>query len=266
MAQQSKGRFRRFLSTTPGKIVILVLAFVVVFATNAYVSVVVAIPAILLFGLAVPIWAGLKRPRFLALLGLVVVLAVAPVVTVVFTQEILTPVGVANSSNALSASNGQPVMENATVHPFAGTTSTNFTWTVTIYPQNHPAGNTTPYSLFLYISSCPGATGNNSPVLHAALLPDRPESTPQSERDLSVHGDVPLPDRLERGLGMADGSLHQEQHDPRAVLPAPGRRPDLQRDRRTRHRGFRNDLRGSPSDRCTSRTFCSLPPRSSSFS
>ena len=50
-----------------------------------------------------------------------------------------------------------------TVHPFAGTTSTNFTWTVTIYPQNHPAGNTTPYSLFLYISSCPGATGNNSP-------------------------------------------------------------------------------------------------------
>ena len=181
MAQQSKGRFRRFLSTTPGKIVILVLAFVVVFATNAYVSVVVAIPAILLFGLAVPIWAGLKRPRFLAILGLVVVLAVAPVVTVVFTQEILTPVGAANSSNALSASNGQPVMENATVHPFAGSTSTNFTWTVTIYPQNHPAGNTTPYSLFLYISSCPGATGNNSPyctqpyyltVLNQALNPN----------------------------------------------------------------------------------------------
>ncbi len=163
MAQQPQGRFRRFLSTTPGKVVIIVLAFLVVFATNAYVSVVVAIPAILLFGLAVPIWAGLKRPRFIALLGLVVVLAVAPVVTVVFTQEILTPVGVANSSNALSASNGQPVMKNATVHPFAGTTSTNFTWTVTIFPENHPAGNTTPYSLYLYISSCPGATGNNSP-------------------------------------------------------------------------------------------------------
>jgi len=178
VAQQSKGRFRRFLSTTPGKVVIIVLAFLVVFATNAYVSVVVAIPAILLFGLAVPIWAGLKRPRFIALLGLVVVLAVAPVVTVVFTQEILTPVSAANSSNALSASNGQPVMKNATVHPFSGTTSTNFTWTVTIYPQNHPAGNTTPYSLYLYISSCPGATGNNSPyctqpytliVLHQSL-------------------------------------------------------------------------------------------------
>ena len=163
MAQQPQGRFRRFLSTTPGKVVIIVLAFLVVFATNAYVSVVVAIPAILLFGLAVPIWAGLKRPRFIALLGLVVVLTVAPVVTVVFTQEILTPVGVANSSNTLSASNGQPVMKNATVHPFTGTTSTVFTWTVMIYPQNHPVGNTTPYSLYLYISSCPGATGNNSP-------------------------------------------------------------------------------------------------------
>ena len=162
MAQQSKGRFRRFLSTPPGKIVLIVLAFAVVFATNAYVSVVVAIPAILLFGLAVPIWAGLKRPRFLALLGLVVVLAVAPVVTIVFTQEILTPVGIANSSNALSASNGQPVMENATVHPFAGTTSTNFTWTVTIY---HRTIRREHHALLLVPlhRQLSGATGNNSP-------------------------------------------------------------------------------------------------------
>jgi hypothetical protein len=163
VAQQSQGRFRRFLSTTPGRVFLIVLAFLVVFATTAYVSVIIAIPAILLFGLAVPIWAGLKRPRFLALIGLIVVLAVAPVASVVFTQEILAPVGVASSSTDLSVSNGKAIMQNASVHPFTGTTSTNFTWTVTVYPQNHPQGNTSPVWLDLYISTCPGATGNNSP-------------------------------------------------------------------------------------------------------
>jgi hypothetical protein len=163
VAQQSKGGFRRFLSTTPGKIFIIVLAVLVVFATNAYVSVVVAIPAILLFGMAVPIWAGLKRPRFLALVGLVVVLAAAPIATVVFTEDVLTPVGPAASSTALSVSNGSAVMQNATVQPFTGGTSTNFTWTVMIYPTNVAQNNTTPVWLDLYISTCPGATGNSSP-------------------------------------------------------------------------------------------------------
>jgi hypothetical protein len=163
VAQQSQGRFRRFLSTTPGKILIVVMAVLVVFATNAYISVVIAIPAILLFGLAIPIWAGLKRPRFLALLGLVIVVAVAPLATVVFTQDILTPVGPAASSTDPSVSNGNAIMQNAVVTPFTGTTSTNFTWTVTIYPQNHPPGNSTPVWLDLYISTCPGATGNSSP-------------------------------------------------------------------------------------------------------
>lgn len=163
MAQQSKGRFRRFLSTTPGKVLIIVVAVLAVFATTAYVSVIVAIPAILLFGLAVPIWAGLKRPRFLALVGLVVVLAVAPLASIVFTQDVLTPIGPSASSSDLYFSNGNSVMQNATVEPFTGGTGTNFTWSVTIYPQNVAANNSTPVWLNLYVSTCPGATGNSSP-------------------------------------------------------------------------------------------------------
>jgi len=162
VAQQSQGRFRRFLPTTWGKVTLIVLAVLVVFASSAYVSVVVAIPAMLLFALALPIWAGLKRPRFLALVGLVVVLAAAPIATVVFTQDILTPVGAAASSADLSVSNGSPIMQNATVSPFTGTPSTNFTWTVTIFPQNVAQNNSTPVWLDLYISTCPGATGNGS--------------------------------------------------------------------------------------------------------
>ena len=163
VAQQNPGRFRRFLPTPFGRIFLIVLAFLVVFATYAYVSAIIAIPAILLFGLALPIWAGIKRPRFLALAGLVVILAVAPVATVVFTQEISTPVGTADSAAGGGFSNGNPLMQNATVSPYTGTASTNFTWTVTVFPANHPLGNSTPYELDLFISTCPGATGNNSP-------------------------------------------------------------------------------------------------------
>jgi len=158
----SPSRFRHFLSSRPGSLVLIVLAVLVVFATYAYVSVIIAIPAMLLFGLAVPIWAGLKRPRFLALVGLVVVLTVAPISTIVITQEIMTPTGIANSDGAISVT-GAPLMQNATVHPFLGSTSTNFTWKVTIYPKNLPPNNSTPVWLDLYVSTCPGATGNNSP-------------------------------------------------------------------------------------------------------
>lgn len=186
MAQQPGGGFRRFLQSTVGKILIILLA--VGIGTGAFIfSVLLAIPAVLVFGLAIPIWAGLKRPRFLALVGLVIIVAVAPISTVYFTQEILTPVGVSasNSGPPYSSVNG-PLMENASVTPFTGTTSTNFTWSVTIYPQNHPPGNTTPVELDLYISTCPGATGNNSPycsagypltILKNTTLPQGPNLT-----------------------------------------------------------------------------------------
>lgn len=163
MAQQVQGRFRRFLPTPLGRVFLIVIAFLVVFATYAYVSAIIAIPAILLFGLFLPIWSGTKRPRFLALIGLVIVLAVAPVATVIFTQEISTPVGVSASSAGVGFSNGSPVLQNASVSPYTGTASTNFTWTVTVFPGNHPQNNSTPVELDLFISTCPGATGNDSP-------------------------------------------------------------------------------------------------------
>lgn len=163
MAQQSQGRFRRFLPTPLGRILIIVLAVLVVFATYVYVQVIVAIPAMLIFGLALPIWAGLKRPRFLALAGLVIVLTVAPISTLVITQEILTPVGLASSPTDVPLSGGKQLMQNAGVQPFSGTSSTNFTWTVTVNPQNVPKGNSTPIWLILYVSTCPGATGPSSP-------------------------------------------------------------------------------------------------------
>jgi len=167
VAQQPESRLRRFLPTLLGRVVLLLIAIGLTFATYAYVSPFIAIPAILLFGLAVPIWSGIKRPRYLAAAGLVIVLVVAPLATVVFTQEVQTPVGTSQSATGPLFSNGGPVMQNASVSPFTGTTNTNFTWTVTIFPAYRPLGNTTPNEIDLFISTCPGATGNSSPYCSA---------------------------------------------------------------------------------------------------
>jgi hypothetical protein len=165
--QQQPGGFRRFVQTPPGKALLLAAGILVVFASYVYIDTLVAIPAMLLFGLAVPIWAGLKAPRYLALSGLVILLLVAPLSNVVITQDILTPVSASASPTGLPDGNGGAVLQNALVTPYVGGTSTNFTWNVSVYPQFIPAGNSTPLWLDLYISTCPGATGNNSPVCTA---------------------------------------------------------------------------------------------------
>ena len=167
MAQQPQGRFRRFVQTPLGQVALILIAVAVVVVTYVFVDVIIAVPAILLFGLAFPIWMGLKRPRFLALVGLVIIVAVAPLATVVFTQEVYVPVSAASSATNVPLSDGKQVMQNATVSPYTGGAGTNFTWTVTIYPQDVPENNSTPVWLNLYISTCPGATGNDSPNCQA---------------------------------------------------------------------------------------------------
>lgn len=163
MQQQQPTRFRSFLLSPPGKALLLALAVLATFASLAYVYTLVAIPAILLFGLAVPIWAGLKAPRYLALTGLVIILLVAPLWNVVVTQEIMTPVGPSSSSSTLPEGNGGAVLQNAVVNPYVGGTSENFTWSVTIFPQYLPGNNSSVLWLTLYVSSCPGATGPSDP-------------------------------------------------------------------------------------------------------
>ena len=135
MQPKQKGGFRRFVQTPAGKSLLIAFAIAAVFGAFVYVTPLLAIPAFLLVGLAIPIYAGLKRPRYLALSGLVVLLLVAPVSSAAYAQEILTPVAAASSSSSLPAGNGGAVLQDAHVSPFNGDASTNFTWNVTVYPQ-----------------------------------------------------------------------------------------------------------------------------------
>ncbi len=170
MQQQKPRGFRGFVQTIYGKSLLVAIAVLVVFATYVYVDTLLAIPAMLLFGLAIPIWLGLKRPRFLALVGLVIVVAAAPLSTVVITQDIRAPISPSNSLTTISGTSGA-LMQNATVSPYTGTTSTNFTWSVTIVPAGIPKGNTSPVWLNLYVSTCPGATSTSPPSWCSAGYP-----------------------------------------------------------------------------------------------
>ncbi len=157
---------RGFLQSVPGRIALILLAIGVVFGTFVYVATLLAIPAMLLVALALPIWVGLKRPRYLALSGLVVLIAVAPIATIVFSQELLVPPAPASSPDVTPFGSGGSILSGASVSPFQGSTATTFTWTVTIYPKyldkQYNGTNWTKDTLVLYISTCPGATSTNS--------------------------------------------------------------------------------------------------------
>jgi len=158
--------FRGFFRSPIGRVTFILLAIGVTFAAFAYTDTLLAIPAMLLIGLAFPVWVGLKRPRFLALAALIVLIVIAPLSTIVFTQDLLVPPASASSAPIRPWGSGGAVLDNATVAPFLGSTSTNFTWNVTLHPKYLDAQfNGTNWSndtVDLFISSCPGATNRNS--------------------------------------------------------------------------------------------------------
>lgn len=154
---------RAFVGTRYGKLALGLLALATLALSFYYLGPYFAIPTLLLFGLGVPVYFGWKNPRQLAVMGIVVILASGPFINWGLTAQAMVPSGPANSaSDALNTSNGQPVLANATASPYNGPGGHVFDFAVDLYPQRLPA-NTTPYSLEVFVSTCPGATGNSSP-------------------------------------------------------------------------------------------------------
>lgn len=127
-----------------------------------YAGIYIAVLALLVFGLGLPIYAGWKRPRQLALAGLAVLLITAPVFSVLYADELRQPSPLASSSSDPPYGNGGSVLQNAHVTPFTGAAGGTYTFTVEVVPQYLPM-NTTVQWLTLYVTTCPGATGNASP-------------------------------------------------------------------------------------------------------
>jgi len=169
MQAKPAGGFRGFLRSKVGRVLLVVFVLGVVFGTEASEpnasATILAIPVFLAAGLALPIYVGLKRPRYLAVSGLVVLLAVAPLATIVFSQDALAPPSTASTAGTAPNEAGGSVLQDASVTPYSGSSSAMFTWNVSLYPKFLGKSlNTTNWSndaLDLYISSCPGATAPN---------------------------------------------------------------------------------------------------------
>lgn len=157
------GGIKAFIGTPAGRVTLVVLAIVTLVGSFLYLGVFLAIPTFLLFALAIPIYTGWKRPRTLALAGLAALLISAPLASLVEAQALRSPSPSASSDNFLPTGNGGSVLQNAHVNPFTGPAGGTFTWSVTVNPAYVPRGYSTPWFAAIYVSTCPGATGNSSP-------------------------------------------------------------------------------------------------------
>lgn len=123
----------------------------------------IAIPTFLFFGLAVPIYLGWKRPRQLAIMGLAVLLVAAPIASAAYADTIRQPSPTASSDNYSPYGSGGSVLQNAQVHPFTGAGGGTYNFSVEVFPQYVPANTSGLLWIELFVTTCIGATGNNSP-------------------------------------------------------------------------------------------------------
>lgn len=163
---QPASGIKGFLSSTPGKVLLLAVAILATATSFTYLGIIAAIPIILLAGLALPIWVGLKRPRYLALTGLVILVVAGAIIAPLLTQEVMIPSPAVSSSPVNSTNPYSMILQNASVNPFNAAPGTNFTWTVTVYPQYVPKGNTSPLWLNLNLMNIAGALAETLNFTH----------------------------------------------------------------------------------------------------
>ncbi|MCI4335064.1 MAG: hypothetical protein L3K04_05515 [Thermoplasmata archaeon] len=191
-------RLRNFATRPWARALLIGIAIPVVGAAFIYLGEVVGIAAILLLGLVVPIYLGWKRPRQLAIAGLVILLLSAPVAGALETNLIFTPSPSASSANTLPGGNGGSILQNASVGPFSGGPGTNFSFGVDVFPKYDPP-NTTLHDVVLVVSTCPTATGNQTSPFCSAGYPFYLQNhtfnvTPNATFHLVFHQALPGPD------------------------------------------------------------------------
>lgn len=188
---------KTFATTKIGVVVLIAVAIGTMVGALLVLGPFIAIPTFLLFGLALPIYAGEKRPRRLAIWGIVVLLIAGGATSVLETQSYRSPSAPTDSQTTAPYGNGAAVVQNAVVTPFLGSAGTNFTFKATIVPANLPYNTSAIAWVTLFVSTCPGATSTNSPYCtsgypffslnHSFAVPTR--NTTLVEFNLTLHSD-----------------------------------------------------------------------------
>lgn len=157
------GGLKAFVGKPVGRATLVVVAILTLTGSFLYLGPILAIPTFLLFGLALPIYLGWKVPRQLAIVGIVVLVAAAPVASLLETQMLRQPSPSASSDSVLPYGEGGSVLSAAHVDPFTGAAGGSYTFSVTVNSQYVPRGLTLAW-VTLFVSTCAGATGNASPT------------------------------------------------------------------------------------------------------
>jgi hypothetical protein len=164
---QQSGGVKAFFGRPIGKGVLVVVALLTLVGSFLYLGPLLAVPTFLLFALALPIYMGWKRIRDLAIVGLVVLLIAAPIASALDAQQIRLTAPPATSDTTLPYGNGSAVITDAQVTPFLGAVGGVYDFSLWLTPSALPANSSGLLWAALYISTCPGATGNSSPYCNA---------------------------------------------------------------------------------------------------
>ncbi len=159
---------RAWFGTRIGRFALLGLTIVSLVVCFVYLGLdgpFLAIPDLLFFGLAIPIYAGWKRPRHLALYGLAAILLSVPITSALALTYVYTPSPSVNS--VVIAGTSGPILSGAEVHPYTGSVGALYNFSVTVLPLNVPANASSPLWVVLWVSTCPGATGTSDPYCTA---------------------------------------------------------------------------------------------------
>ncbi|MGI0053708.1 MAG: hypothetical protein ACREC5_00525 [Thermoplasmata archaeon] len=162
MTRRTPG-FRGFATLRWGQVVLIAIGAVLLAYSSIYLGGLGAIFIILVMGLFVPIYLGLKRPKILAIMGVAIFMLAAPLASVLVTQQTLQPTGTASSFGE----NGGDVLQDAGVSPFSAAGGSEFSFNVTIAPA-YLFANTTLYSLTFFVSTCPEASEANQTTADCA--------------------------------------------------------------------------------------------------
>ncbi|MCI4344171.1 MAG: hypothetical protein L3J87_00895 [Thermoplasmata archaeon] len=160
---QPPSAIKTFATRPIGRVALIALAIGTLVGALLELGPFIAIPTFLLFGLALPIYMGEKRPRRLAVWGLVGLLIASPLAGLGEAAMLRTPPGAVNSPTVFPDSgNSSAVLQGAKVAPYLGGGGSTFVFTVHLVPGNLPYPQTQVAWVELWVSTCPGATSSSS--------------------------------------------------------------------------------------------------------